>query len=471
MLPSYDEVLEDDAVIEVGRLGCARSTRPGHTPGSMCFQVEGSPVLFSGDTLFPGGPGATGFPGGDFDTIIRSIDDRLFSKLEPRRHRDAGPRRRHDDRQRAPAPPGVDRPGLVRVALRYDERPGDDTPLHTEDLPPTPVRGPQHPGHRVDRSARLAAAPGRRPARHADGRLQAAHRPVAALAGRPGHAADARYAALPRRRPRRAPHVPPLPRRRPATARARAAPATRVSARGRRTCGTLIVQTPRRVRSLERNAVQGREATVDIGAPEILIILAIVLLLFGAKKVPELARSLGQAQKEFKKGAKEGYATADDETATPRAAAPGRQAGRSQHELDVSRTTSSGCEARRRPRRPAVGLRPSPRSPSTSTVMRPPSSGMRSTRSRSIDVGQRRREPQLALRDPRIEAQQRPQEQQRRRRRPRLRRARRSGSPPAPAARRGRSRRTARAAGRRARRRRRASPTITRCAPRRTRSA
>ncbi len=53
---------------------------------------------------------------------------------------------------------------------------------------------------------------------------------------------------------------------------------------------------------------------MDIGAPEILIILAIVLLLFGAKKVPELARSLGQAQKEFKKGAKEGYATSGDDT-------------------------------------------------------------------------------------------------------------------------------------------------------------
>ena len=53
----------------------------GHTPGSMCFRIEGSPVLLSGDTLFPGGPGATQFPGGDFNRIITSIDDRLFSKL------------------------------------------------------------------------------------------------------------------------------------------------------------------------------------------------------------------------------------------------------------------------------------------------------------------------------------------------------------------------------------------------------
>jgi glyoxylase-like metal-dependent hydrolase (beta-lactamase superfamily II) len=83
MLPSYDFVLEDESVVEVGRLRLHTILTPGHTPGSMCFLVEGSPVLFSGDTLFPGGPGATKFPGGDFDTIIRSIDERLFRPLEP----------------------------------------------------------------------------------------------------------------------------------------------------------------------------------------------------------------------------------------------------------------------------------------------------------------------------------------------------------------------------------------------------
>lgn len=81
MLPSYDFVLGDESVIEVGRLRLHTIATPGHTPGSMCFRLEGSPVLFSGDTLFPGGPGATKFPGGDFPTIIRSIEDRLLSKL------------------------------------------------------------------------------------------------------------------------------------------------------------------------------------------------------------------------------------------------------------------------------------------------------------------------------------------------------------------------------------------------------
>ena len=81
MLPSYDFLIEDDSVIQVGRLRLHTILTPGHTPGSICFRVEGSPVLFSGDTLFPGGPGATRFPGGDFPAIVRSIEDRLFAGL------------------------------------------------------------------------------------------------------------------------------------------------------------------------------------------------------------------------------------------------------------------------------------------------------------------------------------------------------------------------------------------------------
>jgi glyoxylase-like metal-dependent hydrolase (beta-lactamase superfamily II) len=81
MLPSYDFLIEDDSVMEAGRLRLRAIHTPGHTPGSVCFLLEGSPVLFSGDTLFPGGPGATRYPGGDFDAIIRSIGERLFSAL------------------------------------------------------------------------------------------------------------------------------------------------------------------------------------------------------------------------------------------------------------------------------------------------------------------------------------------------------------------------------------------------------
>ena len=44
---------------------------------------------------------------------------------------------------------------------------------------------------------------------------------------------------------------------------------------------------------------------MNLGGPELLIVLAVILLIFGSKKVPELARSLGKAQKEFKDGLKE----------------------------------------------------------------------------------------------------------------------------------------------------------------------
>jgi len=83
MLDSYDELIEHDSVIAVGDLRLRTILTPGHTPGSMCFVVEGKPLLFSGDTLFPGGPGNTTLEGGDFDTIIESVDRLLFAHLSP----------------------------------------------------------------------------------------------------------------------------------------------------------------------------------------------------------------------------------------------------------------------------------------------------------------------------------------------------------------------------------------------------
>ncbi len=83
MLPSYDYLLTDESVIEIGRLRIHTHHTPGHTPGSMSFNVQDTPLLFTGDTLFPGGPGATSFEGGDFPTILASIEDRMFKVFDP----------------------------------------------------------------------------------------------------------------------------------------------------------------------------------------------------------------------------------------------------------------------------------------------------------------------------------------------------------------------------------------------------
>jgi sec-independent protein translocase protein TatA len=53
---------------------------------------------------------------------------------------------------------------------------------------------------------------------------------------------------------------------------------------------------------------------MNLGPTELIIVLLIVLLIFGGTKLPKLARSMGQAQKEFKKGLSEG-AKADEDDA------------------------------------------------------------------------------------------------------------------------------------------------------------
>lgn len=55
-----------------------------------------------------------------------------------------------------------------------------------------------------------------------------------------------------------------------------------------------------------------------LGAPELIIILLIVLIIFGGTKLPQLARSLGQAQKEFKTGLSEGSKPEDEAEEKPK---------------------------------------------------------------------------------------------------------------------------------------------------------
>jgi glyoxylase-like metal-dependent hydrolase (beta-lactamase superfamily II) len=74
----YDVFLDDKEVVEIGRMRLHTIHNPGHTEGSISFHVANTPLLFTGDTLFPGGPGNATFEGGDFTTIIESVEQKLF---------------------------------------------------------------------------------------------------------------------------------------------------------------------------------------------------------------------------------------------------------------------------------------------------------------------------------------------------------------------------------------------------------
>jgi glyoxylase-like metal-dependent hydrolase (beta-lactamase superfamily II) len=74
-----DAELNDGDVFEVAGISLRVLHTPGHSPGSICLYLESELTLFSGDTLFNGGPGATGRTFSDFPTIIVSITERLLS--------------------------------------------------------------------------------------------------------------------------------------------------------------------------------------------------------------------------------------------------------------------------------------------------------------------------------------------------------------------------------------------------------
>ena len=74
-----DGPLRDGQVITVGGVDVTVLHTPGHAPGCCCLYVPDLGVVFSGDTLFAGGPGATGRSFSDFPTITRSIRERLLT--------------------------------------------------------------------------------------------------------------------------------------------------------------------------------------------------------------------------------------------------------------------------------------------------------------------------------------------------------------------------------------------------------
>lgn len=69
--------VDDGQVLTVGDIEIRALHTPGHSPGSVCWYAPDLGAVFSGDTLFCGGPGATGRSFSDFPTILESIAGKL----------------------------------------------------------------------------------------------------------------------------------------------------------------------------------------------------------------------------------------------------------------------------------------------------------------------------------------------------------------------------------------------------------
>jgi glyoxylase-like metal-dependent hydrolase (beta-lactamase superfamily II) len=76
---SPDGDLADGQRLSVAGIGLEVIHTPGHAPGAVCLYAPALGALLSGDTLFQGGPGATGRSYSDFPTIIASLRDRLLT--------------------------------------------------------------------------------------------------------------------------------------------------------------------------------------------------------------------------------------------------------------------------------------------------------------------------------------------------------------------------------------------------------
>jgi glyoxylase-like metal-dependent hydrolase (beta-lactamase superfamily II) len=74
-----DRWLQQGDVVQVGRLTLEVRHCPGHTPGHVVFFVPDERLVIVGDVLFAGSIGRTDFPGGDYETLVTSIRQQLFS--------------------------------------------------------------------------------------------------------------------------------------------------------------------------------------------------------------------------------------------------------------------------------------------------------------------------------------------------------------------------------------------------------
>ena len=75
--PPADRTIEEGEQITFGKITLRVLHTPGHTPGGISLHTDG--YVFVGDALFAGSIGRTDFPGGDYDTLISSIRQKLFA--------------------------------------------------------------------------------------------------------------------------------------------------------------------------------------------------------------------------------------------------------------------------------------------------------------------------------------------------------------------------------------------------------
>lgn len=71
--------IDDGQTISFGPLAIRALHVPGHSPGSLAFYIEKERIVFTGDALFEGSIGRTDLPGGNYDTLINSIKEKLFT--------------------------------------------------------------------------------------------------------------------------------------------------------------------------------------------------------------------------------------------------------------------------------------------------------------------------------------------------------------------------------------------------------
>lgn len=77
--PEPDEMLSEGQIVSVGELSLHVLYTPGHAPGHVSFHLPSEKVLFDGDVLFQGSIGRTDLVGGDYETLLQTIREKLLT--------------------------------------------------------------------------------------------------------------------------------------------------------------------------------------------------------------------------------------------------------------------------------------------------------------------------------------------------------------------------------------------------------